>query len=186
MTNSTINISLFSLLLLCTSGLPVNAKSDTDTGWLEAAEASDKPKQSGERLADITFPDMIVESITSIYDGDTFRVNIKDMPKIVGYRMPVRVRGIDTPEMKGKCQLEKDKARTAKQFAVEWLRGHEKKGITLKNIGRDKYFRLDADVVSDGQSLSEELMKLKLAVRYDGGTKETDWCKEDKKPAAKK
>ena len=63
-----------------------------------------------------------VKEVTSIYDADTFRVNIEGYPAIVGERIPIRVLGVDAPELRGKCQEEKDKAREAKQFTVAVLR----------------------------------------------------------------
>ena len=129
---------------------------------------------SAEALKDIKFENAVVEKVTSIYDGDTFRANIKGYPKIVGYRMSVRIAGIDTPEIKAKCTNEKLLARKAKKLTVSILRGAEH--IELKNIKRGKYFRLLADVYVDGVSVSDELLKAGYAVRYDGGTK-IDWCK---------
>jgi len=129
---------------------------------------------SAEALKNIKFENAVVEKVTSIYDGDTFRANIKDYPKIVGYRMSVRLLGIDTPEMRAKCTNEKNLARKAKKLTVSLLRGAEH--IELKNVKRGKYFRLLADVYVDGVSIADELLKAGYAVRYDGGTK-IDWCK---------
>jgi len=126
-------------------------------------------------LKDIKFDDVVVDEVTSIYDGDTFRVNINSYPKVIGYRMAIRVNGIDTPEMKGKCKKEKTLARKAKQITVSTLRSA--KVIELRNIQRGKYFRIVADVYADNKSLADELIKNNLAVRYNGGTKVKDWCK---------
>ena len=89
--------------------------------------------------------------------------------------MAIRVNGIDTPEMNGKCEVEKLLARKAKQQTVYMLRGA--KVIELKNIKRGKYFRLVADVFVDDVNLSQILIDSKLAVPYDGTTKTKDWCK---------
>jgi endonuclease YncB( thermonuclease family) len=60
-----------------------------------------------------------VSKVISVYDGDTFRVNIDSLPPIVGKNIPIRV---DTPEMPGKCQYEKDLALEAKGFLeLNWL-----------------------------------------------------------------
>ncbi len=67
-----------------------------------------------------------MDEVTSIYDGDTFRVNINSWPEVIGRRVPVRIAGIDTPEMRGKCQVEKELARKAKQFTVLMLRAAKK------------------------------------------------------------
>lgn len=125
---------------------------------------------------DINYGSVTVDELTSIYDGDTFRVNIKDYPSIAGNRIPIRINGIDTPEMRGKCTKEKTLAREAKQFTVKKLRNV--KVIELRNMQRGKYFRIVADVYADNQSLADELIKNNLAVRYNGGTKVKDWCKE--------
>jgi micrococcal nuclease len=114
-----------------------------------------------------------VLDVTSIYDGDTFRANIKGFPAVIGEHMSIRINGIDTPELRGKCETEKQLARKAKQFTVEHLRAA--KNITLKNIKRGKYFRLIADVYVDGISLGELLIKYKHAVIYQGKAKKT-WC----------
>ena len=87
--------------------------------------------------------------------------------------MSIRINGIDTPELQGKCDKEKQLARLAKQFTVERLRAA--KSIVLKNIKRGKYFRLVADVYVDGVNLGEQLIKQGHAVRYKGKTKKT-WC----------
>jgi micrococcal nuclease len=114
-----------------------------------------------------------VLEVTSIYDGDTFRANLRGYPAIIGEHMAIRINGIDTPELRGKCEAEKQLARKAKQFTVEHLRAA--KNITLKNIKRGKYFRLIADVYVDGISLGELLIKYKHAVIYQGKAKKT-WC----------
>lgn len=123
----------------------------------------------------INYGTIKIDEVTSIYDGDTFTVNIKEYPPIIGNRIPIRVNGIDTPEMRGKCVKEKALAREAKQLTVSLLRAA--KTIELKNIQRGKYFRIVADVYADNQNLAYILIKNKLAVKYDGGTKIKDWCK---------
>jgi micrococcal nuclease len=87
--------------------------------------------------------------------------------------MSIRINGIDTPELRGKCAKDKQLARKAKQFTVEHLRAA--KSITLKNIKRGKYFRLIADVYIDGISLGDLLIRHEHAVKYIGKTKK-QWC----------
>ena len=125
-------------------------------------------------LKDMTFGSATVLKVTSIYDGDTFRADIKDYPDIVGKRMSIRINGIDTPEIKAHCEKEKILARVAKQTTVLMLRNAHT--IELRNIKRGKYFRIIADVYADGESVAEELKQKHLAVSYDGKTK-IDWCK---------
>lgn len=120
-----------------------------------------------------TYGDVTVAEVGTIYDGDTFYVTIHDWPKIVGEHIAVRVNGVDTPEMKGECKKEIKLAREAKQFTVAFLR--KANSIQLKNMARDKYFRIDADVYVDGKSLAEELIRNGLGYEYYGATKK-NWC----------
>ena len=126
-------------------------------------------------LKDKIYGNVVVSDITSVYDADTFRVNIKGFPEIIGHRVPIRVNNIDSPEIKGSCPQEKKLAREAKQFTVGMLRSG--RVVELRNMKRGKYFRIVADVFVDGQSLGEHLVVKGLAVRYDGGKKTKDWCK---------
>lgn len=123
--------------------------------------------------SDNNYGDVFVSEVTSIYDGDTFRVNINSWPSIIGERIAIRVKGVDTPELRGKCQYEKELARKAKQHTVYLLRRANR--IELQNIERGKYFRILADVVLDGNDLGESLIRNGLAVKYDGGAK-VEWC----------
>ncbi len=128
-----------------------------------------------EAISSKTYGAVVVSEVTSIYDGDTFRANIKAYPDIIGYRIGVRVNGIDTPEMRGKCDQEKQLARQAKKFTVSQLRGAKK--VELRNMKRGKYFRIVADVYVDDKNLAEMLIEQGLAVTYDGGHKAKEWCK---------
>ena len=115
-----------------------------------------------------------VSKVISVYDGDTFRVNIDSLPPIVGKNIAIRVSGVDTPEIRGKCQYEKNLALKARDFVRVKLANA--KEIKLTNLQRGKYFRVVASVLVDGVSLEQELLDNKLAYRYDGG-KKLSWCK---------
>ena len=115
-----------------------------------------------------------VSKVISVYDGDTFRVNIDSLPPIVGKNIAIRVNGVDTPEIRGKCQYEKNLALEARDFVKGKLANA--KEIKLTNLQRGKYFRVVANVVVDGVSLEQELLDKELAYEYSGGKKLT-WCK---------
>jgi len=117
------------------------------------------------------------------YDGDTFYVEIPDLKRydrrkklaIFWEDISVRIAGIDTPEIRGsKCAKEKKLALKAKKELNNALQSA--RHIKLKNVQKGKYFRLLADVLVDGESVSKILMKKKLAIAYDGGTKTNPWC----------
>ena len=86
-----------------------------------------------------------VSKVISVYDGDTFRVNIDSLPPIVGKNIAIRVNGVDTPEIRGKCQYEKNLALKARDFVRDRLANA--KEIKLTNLQRGKYFRVVASVL---------------------------------------
>lgn len=108
------------------------------------------------------------------YDGDTIYVNISNIPPLFGDGIPVRLAGIDTPEIRGKCAREKKLAQKAKNFVVNILANA--KQINLINVDRGKYFRIIADVQVDGVSISQALLDNNLAYPYDGTIKKRSWC----------
>lgn len=113
----------------------------------------------------------------SNYDGDTITFNIPHTHPLFGTKISVRVRGLDTPELRGRPTCEKDLAKVAKERVQTLL--SKAKRIDLTEIGRDKYFRVLANVVVDGQSLSTILLEQNLAYQYDGGTKrKVNWCND--------
>ena len=113
--------------------------------------------------ADTNYGSISIDEVTSIYDGDTFRVNINSYPKIIGHKMSVRLSNVDTPEIRGKCTQEKLLARKAKQFTVNFIR--QAKSLQLRNMRKDKYFRIIADLYNqDNKNLANELIKNNLAV----------------------
>ncbi len=117
-------------------------------------------------------------SYISNYDGDTITFDIPGAPDIVGKNMAIRIRGIDTPELKSsKCQAENKMALQAKNRVRSLLQ--KARTINLRNITRGKYFRFIADVEFDEKDLGQLLLKEKLAIEYFGGTRDHDWCKSD-------
>jgi micrococcal nuclease len=111
-------------------------------------------------------------TVLSVYDGDTFRVDIAGWPPIIGKNMPVRVRGLDTPEIRGKCKAEKDLAIRARDYVRQVLASG---AVTLTQLDRGKYFRIVATVLVDGANLTELVIQKDLGRRYDAGKKQ-GWC----------
>ncbi|GEM_PF-2681880 len=114
-----------------------------------------------------------VDEIQGVYDGDTFRVMIRGWPPLIGEAMPVRILGVDTPEIKGDCAREIRLAEQAKAFLENALT-HAKQ-VELRGMQRDKYFRILADVYVDGTSLASAMIAAQVARPYTGGTRGT-WC----------
>lgn len=124
--------------------------------------------------AKTNFGTALVSEVVSVYDADTFRVNIKGWPAVVGLNMPVRVNSIDAPEIRGKCLKEKALAQQARLFTVNFLKSGT---VELHNIKRGKYFRMASDVFVGGKSLGDALIKAGHARYYDGKSKRRGWCK---------
>jgi endonuclease YncB( thermonuclease family) len=113
--------------------------------------------------------------ILRVIDGDTLLVEARPWPqqKVEVY---VRIRGIDTPEMKSSCQSERDAAAAARQ-ALELLAASSST-VKLSRISGDKYFgRVVADVtLAGGEQPAEHLLLAGLAASYDGGRKARQNC----------
>jgi endonuclease YncB( thermonuclease family) len=109
------------------------------------------------------------------YDGDTLTVNIPALPQLFGKNMPVRIKGIDTAEIRARNKCEKEAAIKAKDFVHKKL--SEAESIRLIEAERDKYFRILAEIEFDGVLLGELLLNSSLAVVYHGEKKQdVDWC----------
>ncbi|MCK1388343.1 thermonuclease family protein [Bradyrhizobium sp. 21] len=105
-------------------------------------------------------------------DGDTFlaRMRQRDGRDLV---VRVRLRGIDAPEMKASCQEELDKAEAAAR-ALRDLLGQG--GVTISNLGPDKYGRVLADVATkQTTNVSAALLAGGYARSYNGGHRD-GWC----------
>ncbi|MBR3603075.1 MAG: thermonuclease family protein [Elusimicrobiaceae bacterium] len=107
-------------------------------------------------------------SLASVYDGDTFKVYLSCKYAVFCKAIPVRVRGVDCPEIRGGTKESKEAAKLAKKFTKEFLKSGK---ILLRNCSRDKYFRLLCDVKVNGQDLATQLIEHSHAVPYSGGTK---------------
>lgn len=108
-------------------------------------------------------------------DGDTLAVRARIwLDQWVETR--VRLRGVDAPELHGKCAGE----RAAAARAREWLGQAAGGEVVLSDIGRDKYAGRVLASVSDeaGRDLSAGLLAAGLARGYDGG-KRAGWCDGD-------
>jgi len=107
------------------------------------------------------------------YDGDTCYIDVPFLPDSLR-KMSIRILGIDTPEIKGKCDKEKELALEAREFANKAFR--EANEIDYQDLAWDKYGgRLLTNVYLDGKLYSKMIIDAGLARPYDGGTKE-GWC----------
>lgn len=108
-------------------------------------------------------------TVVKVRDGDTFVINIENVPDVFGKEIAVRIRGIDTPELNDSREEIRNIAIKAKEELEKLFNSGNK--IILYNLGRDKYFRLLASVKVGGIDVAEYLIKKGLAKSYDGGAK---------------
>lgn len=117
-------------------------------------------------------------SVVKVIDGDTIRAKVKIWPKLTELAT-IRVRGIDTPEMRPRCPREKELAILARDY----VRGLLKPGAIIKvqNIKLGKYAgRVVANILIQDTGgrwvdLSEAMIAANYARPYFGG-KRKGWC----------
>lgn len=119
-------------------------------------------------------PGPLAVDVLSITDGDSFRARVTLWPGMY-VETAVRVRGVDTPEMRGKCAGEIAAAARATDFTKDFLSGGP---IIIRDIGNDKYAgRVDADVFdAAGRNLAQALIAAGLARPYSGRGPRAGWC----------
>jgi micrococcal nuclease len=128
---------------------------------------------AGERL-----PGPIPADVVRVVDGDTVEVDARIWlgQKV---RTQVRVQGIDTPELAGKCESERALAKRAKEHLTKLLAGGP---AELRDVDFDKYGgRVLARVFAapgaalGGADVAAQLIGAGLARPYAGGAR-VPWC----------
>jgi endonuclease YncB( thermonuclease family) len=112
-------------------------------------------------------------TVVEVLDGDTFLAEASVWPGQT-IRVNIRIRGIDAPELKARCDSERAAALRAREALVA-LFGD--KTVAISNIAGAKYYgRVLADVTtSDGSPVASILLGERLVRRYSGGRRD-GWC----------
>lgn len=112
--------------------------------------------------------------IARVIDGDTVAVLVRVWPAVT-IEARIRILGIDTPELRGKCQSERERARAAKEFVQALIPAGST--VTLRNVKADKYAgRHDAEIwTAKNQSVGQLLIGEGLARPYHGEARQ-GWC----------
>ena len=119
-------------------------------------------------------PPISYGKVVKVYDGDTITVATPlDNTRAPIYHFSVRLRGIDSPEIRGSTPEEKAAAMKARDALSAKILNQM---VFLQNIDTEKYGRVLADVFleepqSPRQSISEWMLENHYAVGYDGGKK---------------
>ena len=127
-----------------------------------------------------TLPQMIAGPVAAtvirIIDGDTVVVMAHPWPDL-SLHVAVRLRGIDTPELRSPCPSFRRTAQEAKITLANAIRPGDR--VELHNVSGGKFYgRVIADLSRDGENLGTMLIKERLAVPYDGGKRIKPACPE--------
>jgi len=120
-----------------------------------------------------TLPGPFSFEVLQVIDGDTFRARV---PIWLDQTVTVKIRlsGVDTPDMKGKCPAETARAKLARDFAVTWLQQDD---LRLVNVRYGTYAGrvLATAQTAEGVTLSQALLQAELAQPYRG--RRAQWCR---------
>jgi endonuclease YncB( thermonuclease family) len=120
-----------------------------------------------------TLPGPVPATVERVVDGDTIAVTVRVW---LGHdvRVLVRVRGIDAPELRGRCPEERRRAAAASDRLVSSVADGK---VVLSRIEGDKYHgRVLADVtLADGRDLAAVMIASGTARAYDG-SRRAAWC----------
>jgi len=120
----------------------------------------------------VTYDAKIIRAI----DGDTIVITASYLPALLKPELGVRIFGVDTPEksFRAKCESEKVRGEQASVFVKDVIAGTKKHQVVLYDW--DKFGgRVLGDILLDGMSLRDLLIKNSFARAYFGDAKQS-WC----------
>jgi endonuclease YncB( thermonuclease family) len=111
--------------------------------------------------------------VLRVIDGDTFLARVRVWPGM-DITTKVRLRGIDAPELRARCDEERVKALAARDGLAKIL---SEGAVGVAHVGQDKYGgRVDAEVsTAQTPDVSAALLARGLARQYYGGRRGS-WC----------
>ena len=114
--------------------------------------------------------------VTRVLDGDTVAFEAPFLPAPLKKELSIRVYGVDTPEksFRAKCPQENAKGEAATAFTKDLIAKGKKIQVSIADW--DKFGgRVLGDIIIDGKSLRNELIKNGFAREYYGEAKQS-WC----------
>jgi endonuclease YncB( thermonuclease family) len=115
-------------------------------------------------------------TIVRATDGDTVVIAAPYLPAPLKPELGVRIFGVDTPEkgFRAKCESEKVRGEQASEFTKLVIKSTKKHQVVLYDW--DKFGgRVLGDILLDGMSLRDLLIKNSFARAYFGDAKQS-WC----------
>ena len=113
--------------------------------------------------------------VIKVYDGDTITVAGYPYKNSTPYRFSLRLNGIDTPELRTKCEKEKELGYLVKEKLQNKILN---KIIYIKDISIEKYGRLLCNIYEnkdDENSINQWIIDNNMGTIYNGEKKTTDW-----------
>jgi endonuclease YncB( thermonuclease family) len=110
--------------------------------------------------------EQIQAKVVSVYDGDTVKCVFPSNGKM--YKWNCRLTGVDTPELRTLCKIEKKYGYEVRDYLREKILN---KVVTLHCGDFDKYGRLLVTIQYDDCMVNQWLIDNNYAFSYDGGTK---------------
>ena len=109
--------------------------------------------------------------VVRVIDGDTFVAEAHVWPGHT-ITVSVRIRGVDAPELRSRCDVEKAAATQSRTALEEMIQGAT---VRIYNISGDKYFgRVLADVTTaEEHPLADDLLERALVRAYAGGRRDS-------------
>jgi micrococcal nuclease len=108
-----------------------------------------------------------------VIDGDTISVTLSNLPPPLN-KLSIRLYGIDTPELRGKCANERALAIKARDFLKILVNGND---VVVKDYSWDKYGgRIVGKAYVNNLNLSTLMIVHGIAMPYYGVGAKTDWC----------
>jgi micrococcal nuclease len=124
-------------------------------------------------------PGPIQADVVQVRDGDTLEVRARIwLGQVISTK--VRLAGVDTPELRGRCHRERQMAEAARDFVKRKLNDPR---VTLHDIRYGKYAgRVLARVITvRGEDLGAALVAAGLARPYRG-RRRGSWCEQAQRP----
>ena len=140
------------------------------------------PESFHNELLNVTFEDTIpyfipitCGKVVKVYDGDTIYIASTELKCPIPnktFMFSIRIKHIDSPEMRTKNEYEKVLAKKAKQVMEDLVLN---KMVTLEDVTHEKKWgRILAVVKVDGINVADKMLELGHAHTYEGGHKQ-EW-----------
>lgn len=112
-------------------------------------------------------------SLRDCDDALTCRFDLPGGPPVVTRNVPVKLAGLEAPDVNGACDRERERAREARRVLLAWLTAADT--IVLRKPQRGESFHLTAGVLADGRDVAERLIREGLV--RPAGAEPTSWCR---------